>query len=99
MSQESYPNTARYVNPKFDELYEKGLHAKSMSEGYAYFMEAEQLVLDDAAVMILYYSENYRILQPNVANFPNNAMQYRDFSAVYFNYGLEDDNGEEVVSN
>ena len=83
-SSESYPNTSRYVNPLFDEYYEKGLHSRTLREGYPWFRKAEQIAMMDAPVLIISYSENYRITQPEIANFPNNAMQYRDFSTVYF---------------
>ena len=47
-------------------------------------MQAEQLMLDDAAIMILWYAENYRLLQSNVRNFRINALRHNDFSEVYF---------------
>ncbi|HWZ21217.1 MAG TPA: ABC transporter substrate-binding protein, partial [Cytophagaceae bacterium] len=53
MDQISYPNFTRYVNPKFDELNEAGLRAKTQEEAYAYFLKAEQLAMDDAPVIAL----------------------------------------------
>ncbi len=90
LSKESFPNTSRYTNQRFDELYEKGLRAKSVQESYNYFMEAEQVAMNDAPAILLYYSENYRLLQPYVSNFPNNAMQYRDFSEVFIKFSEMD---------
>lgn len=80
----SFPNVARYKNPEFDKLYEQGMMAKSREESYKYFMEAEQLAMHDAPLLILWYDENFRLLQSRVRNFPNNGMQYRDLSIVYF---------------
>lgn len=80
----SYPNMSRYKNPKFDELYEKGLGALDKKEQYAYFLQAEKLAMNDAPIIVLFYDEGYRLIQNKVKNFPNNAMQYRDFSNVYF---------------
>lgn len=82
-AQPSYPNFARYINPKFDELYEKGLNAKSTEEAYAHFLEAEKVAMADAPIIVLWYDEAYRLVQPTVKNFPNNPMQYRDFTRVY----------------
>jgi peptide/nickel transport system substrate-binding protein len=84
LSQPSYPNTSRFVNEEFDKLYEQGLAASSIEEGYPFFMQAEQILMEESPMLVLYYSENYRILQPNVANFPNNPMQFREFREVYF---------------
>jgi oligopeptide transport system substrate-binding protein len=83
-SKSSYPNMSRYKNPKFDELYEKGLASLDKKEQYSYFLKAEKLAMADAPIIVLFYDEGYRLIQNKVKNFPNNAMQYRDFSNVYF---------------
>ena len=82
-SQISYPNMLRYKNAKFDELYEKGLNSKSEEETYKYFLQAENVLMQDAPAIMLWYDEGYNMLQPNVRNFYSNAMNYRDFSKVY----------------
>lgn len=79
----SYPNLSRYQNPIFDEYYKKAVTAPTQSEAMEYFKKAEQIMIDDAPVIILWYDEGYRLMQSYVENFPNNPMQYRDFSAVY----------------
>jgi peptide/nickel transport system substrate-binding protein len=84
MDIKSYPNLTRYVNPKFDELYEAGLKAKTQEEAYAYFLKAEQIAMNDAPIIVLWYDEGYRLLQANVRGLDNNAMQYRDFTSVFF---------------
>ena len=80
----SYPNVARYVNKDYDRLYEAALDAKSIDEANEYFKKAENLLMNDAPVIILWYDEGYRLIQSYVKNFPNNPMQYRDLSEVYF---------------
>lgn len=80
----SYPNMMRYKNPKYDALYEAGLKAKSTTEAYEYFLQAEKIMVADAPGIFLWYDEGYRLMQSYVKDFPNNAMQYRDFSTVYF---------------
>lgn len=76
-------NSSRYVNPKFDEFYEKGLKMTNKEEAYKYFAEAEQLLMEDAAVMVLYYGESYILLNASVKNFFSNPISYKDFSEVY----------------
>lgn len=79
----SYPNIARYINRDFDALYQKALRSKSVEEANQVFQRAEQLMMHDAPVIILWYDEGYRLIQSYVKNFPNNPMQYRDLSDVY----------------
>jgi peptide/nickel transport system substrate-binding protein len=80
----SYPNIARYRNAEFDRLYQSALHAKSPEDGNLIFKQAEKLLMKDLPFVILWYDEGYRIIKSNIENFPNNPMQYRDFSEVYF---------------
>ncbi len=84
----SFPNISRYVNEKFDYLFEKGAHAQGIGVGKGYFLQAEKLAMEDAPLIILWYDENYRILQPYVRDFPNNPMQFRDLSTVWFDFSI-----------
>ncbi|MBC8111715.1 MAG: ABC transporter substrate-binding protein [Verrucomicrobia bacterium] len=79
----SFPNISRYKNPVFDDFYEKALNAKSQAEANNYFAKAENQLMKDAPVAIIWYDESYRLLFKYVKNFPNNAMQYRDLSQVW----------------
>lgn len=83
-TQGSYINLARYKNPRFDMYYEKGLNAKSQEEAFKNFAMAERVLMRDAAIVPLWYDEGYRLVQPYVRQFPNNALQHRDLSEVYF---------------
>ncbi len=80
----SFPNIARYKNAEFDRLYEAGLNAKSIEEANSFFAKAEQVLMNDAPILVLWYDESYRLIQSYVKNFPYNPMQYRDLSEVYF---------------
>ncbi|MGQ0827746.1 MAG: ABC transporter substrate-binding protein [Bacteroidota bacterium] len=79
----SYPNTTRYKNPEYDKLFDAGRAAKTQEESYASFMKAEQIMMNDAPLMILWYEENYRLIKSNVHNFYSNPMRYKDYSEVY----------------
>lgn len=76
-------NTSRYFNPKFDELYEKGLKMTDSETAYKYFAEAEQILMDDAAVIVLFYGESYVIENASLKNYFSNPINYKDFSEVY----------------
>ncbi|MDA9564090.1 hypothetical protein N9R81_05405, partial [Flavobacteriales bacterium] len=84
MSQPSYPNVTRYVNPEYDRLYDQALMAQSREESYALLSQAESIMMEDAPIMVLWYNENYKLIQSNVRNFYTNPMNFRDFSIVYF---------------
>ncbi len=80
----SYPNVARYISRPFDTYYEQAMAAKSIDEANRLFNKAENQLMDDAPIIVLWYDEGYRLVKSFVKNFPNNAMQYRDLSKVYF---------------
>lgn len=79
----SYPNTSRYRNPEFDKLYDAARTAKTQDEANKLFFEAEQMMINDAPAIILWYDENYRLTQYRVKNFYTNPMRFLDFSQVY----------------
>jgi oligopeptide transport system substrate-binding protein len=80
----SYPNVARYVSHAFDSYYDRALAAKSIEDANQFFNKAEQQLMDDAPIIVLWYDEGYRLVKSYVKNFPNNALQYRDLGKVYF---------------
>lgn len=79
----SYPNTPRYKNAEFDKLFDAGKSAKTQEEAYENFLKAEQILMNDAPILALWYDENYRLIKSNVRGFYSNPMRYRDYSAVY----------------
>jgi oligopeptide transport system substrate-binding protein len=83
LSDKSYINSVRYKSAKFDSLFSKALRESSREKRYDLFRQADQVAMDDAAIIPLYYDENYRLIQPFVKNFDANAMEYRDFKKVY----------------
>lgn len=79
----SWPNSARYVNDQYDKLYEKGISTLDKEESYGYFLEAEKIMMQDAPAIILWYNENYRLVQSDVRNFFSNPLNFIDFTSVY----------------
>lgn len=88
LNEKSYINSVRYQNPKFDEVFEAALRETDAEKRMELFQAADQIAMDDAAVIPLYYEESIRLLQDDVANFPINPMEYRDFSSVRFVNGI-----------
>lgn len=84
MDKISYANPTRYKNDHYDELYEKSLVTTNAQERNKIYGQLDQMIVDDAPVMLIYYSMNRRLLQPYVKNFPNNGMEYRSYRQVWF---------------
>lgn len=76
-------NTSRYINHDFDEMFEKGISAKSMEEANTYFAQAEKILLENPPVAVLFYGENLWLKQSSFKNFSTNGMNYIDFTQVY----------------
>lgn len=83
IKEKSFTNTSRFSNAKFDELFSRAMKEPDMTKRYDLYRQADQIALDEAAIMPLFYEENYRLLQLTVRNFPANGMEYRDLSHVY----------------
>ena len=84
ISTKSFINSVRYQSPVFDEKFNLALREIDEAKRYELFRQADQIAVDDAATMPIYYDENTRLIQIYVKNFPSNAMEYRDMTAVYF---------------
>ncbi|WP_053406395.1 ABC transporter substrate-binding protein [Persicobacter sp. CCB-QB2] len=85
-NQQSVPNIGRFKDQKYDQLFEKALSAGSLEEANQYFTQAENYLMTQAPIVALWYDEGYRLVKNYVQNFPNNPMQYRDYSEVYFQH-------------
>src|SRR5690554_4830301 len=92
LSEKSYINSIRYKSAAFDRTYEAALREINEEKRMKLFQKADQIAMDDAAIIPLYYEESIRLLQNDVANFPINPMEYRDFASVRF------DNGRTLIS-
>ena len=79
----SFPNTSRYKNKKYDAYFLKGRNANNRDTAYAYFMKAEQLLINDAPIIPLWYEGSYRLLTNKVKNLHLNAMRYYDLTNTY----------------
>jgi len=79
----SYPNTMRYKNQTFDSLLLLAKSTTNQVQQYNLFAEAEKVMMEDAPIMVLWYAEDYILINSSVKNYYNNPMQILDFSKVY----------------
>ena len=82
-SQKSFPNTARYKNAQYDKYFAMGRDAINRDSSFAYFMKAEQILMNDAPLMVLWYDGNYKLTRYGIENAYTNAMRYRNLSDVF----------------
>lgn len=75
------PNYSRFTNPLFDAKYEavSGLAGSSANDQSraSLLKEADQLLMDEGAVIVLYYDKSVRLVQNNVwglGNDPANRL-------------------------
>ena len=76
------PNYTRYNNPVFDELFEKAMQETNDSLRYKLYREADQVLINDAPVVPLWYDMVIHLVQPNVKNFKPNALNLLELRRV-----------------
>jgi peptide/nickel transport system substrate-binding protein len=76
------PNYTRYKNPQFDALFEKALLEENDSLRMKLYQQADQLMIEDAPVVPLWYDKVVRLVQPNVEGFKPNALNLLELRAV-----------------
>ncbi|MEK6614648.1 MAG: ABC transporter substrate-binding protein [Bacteroidota bacterium] len=84
LSDRSSPNSVRFKNAKFDSLFLLAMREVDDKKRFDLYMQADQIVIDEGAIMPIFYDEIYRLVQTNVKGFDVNAMEYREVSRVYF---------------
>jgi oligopeptide transport system substrate-binding protein len=77
-------NSTRYSNPEVDTLYDQAIAETDRTKINALWARAESLAMYDAPMLVLYYDEDYHTLQPNVRDFPANAMNRIPLKATWF---------------
>lgn len=68
------PNYTRYNNPAFDALFERAIAETNDSLRYQLYRQADQLMINDAPVVPLWYDVAVHLVQPDVINFQPNAL-------------------------
>jgi len=86
LSDKSFINSLRFQNENFDKKFNVALREVNSTKRYELYRQADQIAMDAAAILPIFYDENTRLLQIHVKNFPANGMEYRDFTRVYFDY-------------
>jgi len=76
------PNYTRFKNAAFDALYERALVENDIQKRYELYHQMEQILIEEAPIVPLYYDEVLRFTQNNVKGLEPNAMNLLDLRRV-----------------
>ena len=65
-------------------MYEAYLREIDYDKRMALYALADQILMDDAVIMPLYFNLDIRLIDPNLKDFDINEMQYQDLAVVYY---------------
>ncbi len=83
LDEPSWPNSARYRNSEYDKILEQAIAAGTKEDSWKLFAEAEKIMMKDAPVIILWYTENYNMYLSAIRNLDFNPLQILDLKTVY----------------
>ena len=76
------PNYTHFANEKFDDLYERASKETNDSVRYLLYNRMDEIIINQAVVVPLYYDRVLRFSQPNISGFNSNAMNLLDLKRV-----------------
>jgi peptide/nickel transport system substrate-binding protein len=76
------PNYTHFKNKEFDRLYEKSLAEIDPNKRNMLYRKMDQLIMEEAPVVILYYDQVLRFIQKNVKGLGSNAVNLLDLKRV-----------------
>lgn len=76
------PNYTRYKNPLFDVLYEQSTREPNDSLRYRLYQQMDQMLMNDAPVVPLWYDMVIHLVQPGVQGFKPNALNWLELRRV-----------------
>jgi peptide/nickel transport system substrate-binding protein len=79
------PNYTRYKNPAFDLLYEQALAEKNDSIRLKIYQQADQLAMNDAPIVPLWYDMVIHLVHPYVKSFMPNSLNLLELRRVKIN--------------
>ncbi len=77
-------NSTRFVNAQYDALFEQAITTTNRAERMRLYREAEQVAVNQAPMLLIFHDEDFRLIQPYVRDYPNNAMDKLMLHGVWF---------------
>ncbi|MDD2792789.1 MAG: ABC transporter substrate-binding protein [Sediminibacterium sp.] len=79
------PNYTRYANREFDALYERALQETNDSVRYDLYRKMDQIVINDAPVIPVWYDMAIHLVQPHISGFGPNALNLLELRRAKIN--------------
>jgi oligopeptide transport system substrate-binding protein len=76
------PNYTRFKNPEFDKLYEAALLETNDNVRNKMYQALDNMVIEEAVTVPLWYDMSIHLLQPNIRGFKTNALNLLDLKWV-----------------
>jgi len=78
------PNKTHFSNPEFDALFEAALLENDQAKKWDLFHQMDNLLIEEAPFIVLFYDEALRVIQPNVTGLAPNAMNIPKLESAAF---------------
>ncbi|MCS6833667.1 MAG: ABC transporter substrate-binding protein, partial [Flammeovirgaceae bacterium] len=75
-------NYTGYKNPEFDKIYEKVHQEKDGFKRHEIYQKLDQMVMNECAIIVLYYDEVLRLHQKGIVNLPPSRMNHLNLERV-----------------
>jgi ABC-type transport system substrate-binding protein len=82
LSDPSFPNSARFNNNEFDTYFEQATTSTNEVKRNELCLKAEQILINEAPIIPLWYNENYRLFQSTVVDYVPNVMHIHNLAKV-----------------
>jgi len=77
-------NYSEYGNPEVDALLERAGVEPDYDQSLRLYQQAEQLLVEDAACLPLWFGQNYILIKPNIKGYNLNPQGFAMFNTVSF---------------
>lgn len=78
----SFPNSSRFSNKEFDAYFEQATNSTDEVKINELCLKAEQILVNEAPIIPLWYNENYRLFQSYVLDYHPNVMHIHNLAKV-----------------
>jgi oligopeptide transport system substrate-binding protein len=75
-------NYTHYVNPEFDLIFEEAQTELNNARRYKYYQKMDQILINDAPVVPLYYDQVVRLVHNNISGLTSNPMNMLSLKRV-----------------
>ncbi|MFK7970958.1 MAG: ABC transporter substrate-binding protein, partial [Bacteroidia bacterium] len=76
------PNVTRFQQPAFDRLYQQARRQPIDSLRFPLYQEMDRMVIENAAIIPLYYDRSIKLLQPGISGLSANPMNHLHLKRV-----------------